>query len=364
MRRVGFVVNPLAGLGGTVGLKGSDGVTEEALRRGAVPHAGDRAREMLKKIRHPDVHFLTCSGPMGEAVLNDITKISSTVIYHPKEITTAEDTKEACRRFLEEHVDLILFCGGDGTARDVYDVVGTRVPVLGIPAGVKMYSGVFALDPAAAAAVLDTPGQWEIRETEILDVDEEAYRSGSLSTRLYGIARVPAVEARVQLPKHVIEEQDEERAKDAIARFIGEVMLPDTLYIIGAGTTTEGIVRNLGLQKTLLGVDVIRDGHRIAADANERLLLALLDGNPPVRIIVSPIGAQGFIFGRGTQQISSEVIRKVGISNIIVVATPAKCRETPVLHVDTGDSSLDALFPDSVLVISGYRIAERKAIER
>jgi len=364
MRRVGFVVNPVAGLGGTVGLKGSDGVAAEARERGAIPRSGERALAMVRKVHATDILFLTCSGAMGEEVLKNAAARFCTVFYHPAAVTTADDTLAACRKFLEEQAELIVFCGGDGTARDVFDAVGAKIPVLGIPAGVKMYSGVFAISPEAAAAVVDMTGSLDTRDAEILDVDEVAYRSGSLSTHLYGIARVPILNTRVQLPKHVIEEQDEERAKDAIAGFISEVLLPDTLYIVGAGTTTGHIARHLGLKKTLLGVDVIENGRLIATDADERTLLKLLDRKTEAKIIVSPIGAQGFLFGRGTQQISSAVIRRVGVDNIIVVATPAKCRATPLLHVDTGDPSLDARFPGSMQVISGYRIARRIEIGR
>lgn len=362
MLRIGFLINPVAGVGGTVGLKGSDGVAGQALKRGAVARSGDRALQMLNRIRRSDLLFFTCSGPMGEDVLKKAGMLQIQVIYHPAPDTTAADTREACRKFHSEHVDLIVFCGGDGTARDVFDVVGSRVPVLGLPAGVKMYSGVFALDPSAAASVLDNLEMTGQRDAEILDVDEESYRSGTLATRLYGIARVPVLEEKVQTAKYVIEEQDEDRAKDEIARFITKVMLPETLYIIGAGSTTERIAAQIGMKKTLLGVDVLMNNHIVAADADEKTLLLLLDGPTPARIVVSPIGAQGFIFGRGTQQISAEVIRRVGLGNIIVVATPAKCRATPLLHIDTGDPSLDTEFPDSLQVISGYGIAQRRKI--
>ncbi len=364
MRRIGFLINPVAGLGGSVGLKGTDGNVTEAVHRGAVPHAGERAIAALKGVHNGDTTFLTCSGQMGEDVLRAAGITAFCVVCATPLTTTADDTKQACRKFLEAGVSLILFCGGDGTARDVYDVVGSQVPMLGIPAGVKMYSAVFAIDPMAAGAVVERAGTLPLRDAEILDVDERAYRAGILSTRLYGIAKVPVLGEYVQAAKQVIEEQNEERAKNEIARFMAEVMLPETLYIIGAGTTTESIARQIGLNKTLLGVDVVKGGNLVARDADEKTLLALLEKEGSAGIIVSPIGAQGFIFGRGTQQISADVIRSVGVKNVIVVATPAKCSETPLLHIDTGDPALDAQFGDFLQVITGYRIAQRKKLMR
>ena len=197
-----------------------------------------------------------------------------------------------------------------------------------------------------------------------MDVDEEAYRKGALETRLSGIARVPARAHLTQAAKQVFEEADEDRAKEEIARFLQEVMLPGVLYIIGAGTTTEAIARQLGVVKTLLGVDAIRDGSLVASDADEKTLLDLAGRYPETRIIVSPIGAQGFILGRGNQQISAAVVKNVGLQNLIVVATPHKLRETPSLYVDSGDPALDREFGESIQVISGYRIAQRKKISR
>jgi predicted polyphosphate/ATP-dependent NAD kinase len=203
-----------------------------------------------------------------------------------------------------------------------------------------------------------------LRDSEVMDVDEEAYQAGELKTRLHGIARTPALAGKVQLSKHVFEEGDEERAKGEIARFIHEIIIPDVLYILGAGTTTEFIARELGVNKTLLGVDAVRNGKTIALDIDEKTLWALLEQGQEAKILISPIGAQGFILGRGNQQISARVVRRVGIGNIIVVATPHKLRETPVLYVDTGDSALDAEFGDTVLVVSGYRMAQRKKIHQ
>jgi len=365
MYRVGFVINPVAGMGGAVGLKGTDGRVGEARALGAIPQAGARAKLTLNLLKNdPGLLILTCSGEMGEFILADAGFSAYQVVFSGKSETTADDTKAAVHKFLDEGADLILFCGGDGTARDIFSVAGRIVPVLGIPAGVKMYSGVFAITPAAAAELVAGSWMTTLRDAEILDVDEEAYRSGNLNTRLFGVARVPVLPGMVQVSKQVFEETDEDRAKDEIARFIREVMLPDTLYILGAGTTTEAIARNLGIPKTLLGVDVIKNGVTVSRDANEKTLRNLVEGEHDIRIIISPIGAQGFILGRGNQQISAEIVRRTGIRNIIVVATPHKLRETPELLVDTGDLELDQEFGGSIQVISGYRIAQRKRIQQ
>jgi predicted polyphosphate/ATP-dependent NAD kinase len=363
MRRIGFLINPVAGMGGRVGLKGTDGNVDEARKRGAVPHAPKRAEMTLQALKNqPDLCFITCSDAMGEDTLRTCGISRYRVVYRCGKITTAEDTRKAVSAIREEKIEMILFCGGDGTARDVFSVAGRSVPILGIPAGVKMYSAVFAVDAAAAAVLVS--GSYSIRDAEVMDVDEEAYRNGILDTHLYGVARIPARANMTQVAKQVFEEPDEERAKSEISRFIQEVMIPDSLYILGAGTTTEAIARRLGIQKTLLGVDVIYNGRLVASDADEKTLLNLADRYPETRIIVSPIGAQGFVLGRGNQQISAAVVRKAGLHNLIVVATPHKLRETPVLYVDSGDPELNRECGESLLVISGYRIAQRKKIYR
>jgi len=363
MRRIGFLVNPVAGMGGSVGLKGTDELYEEARNRGALPQALNRAKITLSLLKNDtDLHFLTCSGEMGEAVLAKTGTKRYDVVYTFSGGSTVEDTREAVRRFIRLGVDLILFCGGDGTARDIFGIVGTKVPILGIPAGVKMYSAVFAINPVTAAEIVSENGEMVLHDAEVMDVDEVAYRSGSLSTHLAGFARVPTLPGRTQVSKQVFEEADEGRAKEEIARFISEVMLPDTLYILGAGTTTEAIAHGIGVNKTLLGVDVVRNNKLAKQDVDEKTLFALVKKENDVRIITSPIGAQGFIFGRGNQQISAPIIRKVGLPHVIVVATPHKLCQTPVLYVDTGDPELDKEFGESIQVISGYRIAQRKKI--
>ncbi len=365
MKRIGFLINPVAGMGGAVGLKGTDGNVEEARRRGASPQAKNRARITLALLSHDKrLDFVTCSGAMGEDTLMETGIQKYQVLYHFKGESSAQDTRQAAQMFLKAGVDLILFCGGDGTARDIFDAVGRNVPILGIPAGVKMYSAVFAIDPVTAAELVAGYQIKSMRDSEVMDVDEEAYRAGELKTRLHGIARTPALEGKVQLPKQMFEEGDEERAKREIARFFREIMIPDVLYILGAGTTTETIAHELGVNKTLLGVDAVKNGKTIALDIDEKTLWALLEQGEEAKILISPIGAQGFILGRGNQQISARIVRRVGIGNIIVVATPHKLRETPVLYVDSGDPVLDAEFGDTVLVVSGYRMAQRKRIHQ
>lgn len=369
--RIGFVVNPIAGMGGTVGLKGTDGLVEEALSRGAVPRAPRRAGEAVCLLAGLPIRFLTCGGPMGEESLARAGIRDYEVVSKPPEGRTGPgDTIEACRAFSGRGVDLILFCGGDGTARDIFSAVGDTIPILGIPAGVKMYSSVFAITPEAAATIimdgLKRGGGFYFRDAEVVDVDEEAYRRGELATSLFGVARSPYRPGLSQMTKQVYEDSDEERSKTEIARFLREVMegTPDILYILGPGGTTAAIARELGVRKTLLGFDAVKAGTLVAPDLDEQGICTLLAQNPRARLVVSIIGAQGAILGRGTQQVTPRIIRAIGKENIIIVATPHKLLETPHLFVDTGDSDLDRELGDSVQVVSGYRVARRVRVTR
>ena len=370
-RSIGFLVNPIAGMGGAVGLKGTDGeLVPEAIRRGARPRAGARAVVTLRLLVGAPFHFLTCSGEMGEDVLRaaGIPGTHVEIVYASPASTTREDTRNACREFTARGVDLILFCGGDGTARDVYDVVLDRLPVLGIPAGVKMYSAVFAVTPEAVADILrEGPTILShLRDAEIVDVDEEAYRKGELRTRLHGYAKSPYRPGLIQETKQVFEDRDEERAKEGIARFMADVIrgTPDTLYILGPGTTTGAIAGEFGIAKTLLGFDLLKGGTLVAADVNEQMILSLLPGESKVRLVISIIGAQGSVLGRGTQQVSPAVLRRIGTRNVIIVSTPHKLAETPLLFMDTGDPELDREFGEYATVVSGYHMAQRKRIGR
>ena len=359
---IGFLVNPFAGLGGRVGLKGTDGLVDEALKRGAVPSAGGRARECLDFLKADKrIEFLTAGKDMGG---NLLAGFKFKVVHEYSGRSTAEDTKKACEKFIENKADLIVFCGGDGTARDVYSVVSGKIPVLGIPAGVKMHSSVFAVTPKAAGElVLDfLNADVELKEAEIVDVDEEKYRNNILETKVYGYALTPYKPQLVQSAKVEMHSFSDEEAKQEIAEFASEFMRDGSMYILGGGTTTKAIADKLGVGKTLLGVDAVKNGKLLLKDASEKQLLELLKKEKKAKIIVTPIGAQGFIFGRGNQQISPKVIKKVGADNIIIVATPEKLNSTEFLRVDTGDSELDKKISGYQRVIIRYQMAQRKDV--
>lgn len=374
MATVGILINPIAGMGGRVGLKGTDGteVLQKAREMGAEPIAKVRAEETLKLIfeMKPEIKWLTTSGKMGEEVLRKVGYGDEDieVIHNPPESTTSKDTESVCQKFKEKNVDLILFCAGDGTARDIYNIIKKDIPILGIPSGVKMFSSVFGVNPKACAEVFSgfIKGMYITTEAEILDIDEEQYRDGTLSAKLYGYALTPYESTLVQASKSVYSGEDEESAKGEIARYVVELMdeEKDTAFILGAGSTIKAIGKELETEKTLLGIDIVKNGKLIAKDVNESKLLEILGDGGKAKIIVGVIGAQGFVFGRGNQQVSPEVIKKVGVENIRIVATPHKMSQTPILRVDTGDVTLDNLLAGFHKIIVGYhemRVAKVEA---
>jgi len=330
--RLGFVVNPIAGMGGRVGLKGTDDKVEEARARGATPRSPDRARRALGAIadRVPDVTLLTWGAPMGADLAREVG-FDPDVLGDPAgEETTAADTRVAVRAFLDADADLICFVGGDGTAADVAEELeGTDTPMLGIPGGVKVYSSVFAVSPEDAADVLASFERTERRE--VMDIDEDAYREGSVNPELRAVARVPVGED-LQSSK-----QTGSGNVEAVAEGFAEEVEPGVTYVLGPGSTVGAIKDALGFEGSPLGVDVWRDGEVLARDASESDILDAL-GECNV-IVVSPIGGQGFIFGRGNPQLSPAVIRKCDIE---VVASRAKLDDIGTLRVDTDDPELDA----------------------
>jgi len=359
-KRLGLIVNPVAGIGGRVGLKGSDGVEiqKKALELGAVPQSLNRAIQALERLKPvDDLEVVTYPSEMGEDAAR-ACGFEPMVIgsIRPGE-TTSEDTIRAAREMRRLNVKLLLFAGGDGTARDVYNAVGERFPVLGIPAGVKIHSAVFGANPISAgdlAASYLLGRVSSLREAEVMDIDEEAFRQGIVSAKLCGYLKVPFQRRLLQGLK-TPSSPAEQAAMAAIAADVANKMEDGWLYIIGPGTTTRAITSRLGLDKTLIGVDVVAGGKLVAADVNESQLLGLLKGRQ-AKIIVTPIGGQGYIFGRGNQQISPKVIEKVGRDNVIVVSTTEKIHSLggQPLWVDTGDGTVDKMLSGYVKVVTGY----------
>ncbi|OGS55907.1 MAG: hypothetical protein A3K60_03320 [Euryarchaeota archaeon RBG_19FT_COMBO_56_21] len=365
--KVGFVVNPIAGMGGAVGLKGTDGadILREAVARSAQKVSPYRAEAALRTIksRGLEMEFVTCGGEMGMAELQS-TGFEGRVVHVPGDPSSRVDTLNAAKAFLAEKVDLILFAGGDGTARDLLEIVDRAIPMVGIPGGVKMHSAVFALTPEAAAESIESFVQsGTTRQAEVMDVDEESFREGVLRAKLFGYARVPDNTTYMQSSKMTYHSGSVEDESEELGQYVAESFEQGIMYIVGPGSTTESIARHLGLRKTLLGVDVYLDGKVLAEDASEKTILELLERRGDARIVVSPIGSQGFILGRGNQQISPRVIRKVGACNIVVVSTPTKLRDTPMLRVDTGDRALDDSLKGRKKVLTGYKRKKLVAVE-
>lgn len=362
VKKLGLIVNPIAGMGGRVGLKGTDGqnIMEQAVALGATPLSPERARLALRQLAplRDQLVVVTYPGAMGEEEARDCDLEVKVLPRTAVGATTAEDTREAARRLLAEGVDLILFAGGDGTARDIVAAVGENVVAAGIPTGVKMHSAVYASSPAKAGelALNYLLGKaTQVQEAEVMDIDEEAFRQGTVTARLYGYLQVPYQRQYLQGAK-TASPQNENAAKDAIACDVIDNMLQDVIYIVGPGSTTRPILTKLGLPKSLLGVDLIFNRQVVALDVAEKDLLRHIAGKP-AKLIVTPIGGQGFLFGRGNQQLSPAVIRAVGKENILVVATKQKLsslRGKPFL-LDTGDPGLDAALAGLFEVVVGYR---------
>lgn len=359
MSRIGFLVNPIAGMGGRVGLKGTDGdeVLKDAIRKGAKPLSPERGARFLEELRRRNKIELTIApGRMGEDVAHQL-HLEHQVIGQVGQRTSAEDTIRITGLMIGK-VDLIVFCGGDGTARDVLTGVGQEVPTLGVPGGVKVYSSVFAITPVAAAdsAYAFLHGQIQTRLGEVVDVDEEAFRRNRLSVRLFGhLATLDSGPTMQASKSPTISSEDVE--VEAIADQVLETISPDTKYILGPGSTVEKIARRLGITKTLLGVDVVQgDGTLLGEDVDESNLVGLVR-SAAVKIIVSPIGGQGFLFGRGNQQISPKVLRSVGVKNVIIVAAKDKIESLRPrrLLIDSGDDEIDKQFRGYARVITGYR---------
>ena len=338
---LGLVVNPVAGMGGRVGLHGTDSSTlARARERGALPVSPARAARAIARLRDlaPRLTVLAAGGPMGADHLQGTGWDVAVLPVRPGE-TDAGDTREAVAEMVAAGVHLVLFVGGDGTARAVAEAAGA-VPILGVPAGVKMHSGVFGTTPDAAGVAagryLADPDRFATRAAEVVDRD----KSGVV--RLFGTVRVPAVPAAVQQRKGASADGGHDVA--VLGREVAAEMEPGRLYLLGPGTTVAHVSAALGLPSTLLGVDAVLDGRLVAGDASEDELLALLAETSRACLVLGVVGGQGFLLGRGNQQLSPAVLRAVGTDNIEVLAAPAKvgALEEPVLHIDIDDADLAA----------------------
>jgi predicted polyphosphate/ATP-dependent NAD kinase len=376
--KIGFVINPLAGIGGAVALKGSDGekIVEKALSHGAQPRAEARASVAMSQIKpggESDISILTAAQAMGENVLTDL-KLPCDVIYTTDSTknlrSSAVDTKKVIALFIEHGVDLIVFVGGDGTARDVLDAVtvvegeSKNIPVIGIPAGVKIHSAVYALTPTRAGELISLIVKnqpMSLVDAQVMDLDEQAFREGKVIAKCYGYLSVPVDDTRMQLIKQGGLNHHELAVQD-IATDVIESMEQDVYYLIGSGSTTAEIMDQLNLENTLLGVDIVYNQTLVANDVDEKTILETIN-NHPVKIIVTIIGGQGHIFGRGNQQLSVKVINAMlqqsddEKENIIIVATNEKLLslENRPMIIDTGDVLLDEKLSGLYSVITGYQ---------
>ncbi|WP_394223248.1 ATP-NAD kinase family protein [Alteromonas gracilis] len=362
--KLGIVVNPFAGIGGALALKGSDGaeIREKALAMGAEKKANEKMAKALSILEALSGQFtvVTAAGDMGASVCDSLG-IPFEVIYFPKATQTeGEDSEAAAKAMVEANVDLLLFAGGDGTARNICSVVGTQVPVLGVPAGCKIHSGVYCVSPSAAGQVVSQMIAGELvseMDAEVRDIDENAFREGKVIAKHYGEMRVPAELTYVQAVK-MGGKEDEALVLDDIAAYVSELMddEPDTYFVMGSGSTVGAVMEFLGLENTLLGVDVVRQGELVASDVTAPDLLTLTK-DKPTKVIVTVIGGQGHILGRGNQQLSPEFIRQIGKQNMLVVATKQKLQalQGKPLRLDTSDAALDAELAGAFTVITGYK---------
>lgn len=357
--RLGLIVNPLAGLGGSVGLKGSDGVAEQALALGAEPLAGKRSETALNELLPLKDRLLikTVAGSMGQQLAEQLG-FTTRVCYQPAaQPTTAEDTEAAARALVVDGIDLLLFAGGDGTARNICAVLPEQVTALGIPAGCKIHSGVYAISPTAAGKLVASLVRGELvsmRQADVMDIDEQAFRQGVVKARRFGELSIPAALQYVQSVK-MGGRESEELVLDDLAAWVVSQMDDDVRYVMGSGSTVAAVMAELGLTNTLLGVDVVEKGQVIASDVTASQLLTLVQERPS-KLIITLIGGQGHVFGRGNQQLSPAVIRAIGRDNIWLIATKAKLQQLqgrPLL-ADTGDASLDHELQGLIPVLTGY----------
>ena len=367
MFRLGLIINPVAGIGGRVGLKGSDGedIQQLARERGAVPIAQQRMKQALELIApyKDQLHIYTAANDMGENLCKEMGFTTTVINPVPTEETSSNDTETTVHQCVEQGIDLLLFAGGDGTARNVYhalqSVAGKSIPpVIGVPAGCKIHSSVYAVTPSHAGELLSLLIKGRaltLGEASVMDIDEEEFRKNVVKARLYGYLQVPAENQFMQNMKEGGTTHEAITLQD-IAVFIVETMENDCLYLIGSGTTPRAIMDELDLPSTLLGVDAVCNRQLVANDLSEQQILQLLDQYSDARLIITLIGGQGHVFGRGNQQISPQVIKRLTMKSIIFISTAEKIHALggQPLRVDTGDEELNKSLYGMIEVVTGY----------
>lgn len=367
MFRLGLIINPLAGIGGRVALKGSDGdaTVKKAQQLGAKPLAQSRVRAALEEIQtyRDQIKIYTAAHDMGEFIARDLGFDVEVVADNINGATTAADTENTVKKLIQKGIDLLLFAGGDGTARNVYHALQEihqdhSITLIGIPAGCKIHSSVYAVTPRHAGellALIIRGRPLALKEAQVMDIDEEAFRHDVVKARRYGQLMVPAENHYMQNMKEGGIEHEELILQD-IAAYIVETMEDDSVYFIGSGTTPKAVMDELGLESTLLGIDAVQNRQLLAKDMNEQQIKALLAEHPNAKMILTIIGGQGHLFGRGNQQFSPDVIRAIGKDNVIVIATPDKLHALGgrPIRVDTGDETLNENLCGMIQVITGY----------
>ncbi len=361
--KLGLIVNPYAGIGGALALKGSDGakIREEALNAGAEKQAPLKMQKALEECRElfSDIRVYTAEGELGGDIVASLGMQYECVYRQQHEQSEAVDTSLALKKILESDVDLIIFAGGDGTARNVCEIVGTKVPVIGVPAGCKIHSGVYAITPRAAGKVLFQVVKGELvtlMQAEVKDIDESAFRMGKVIAKHYGEMLVPEELRYIQAVKMGGKESDDLVLSDIAAHVI-ELMEdePETLFVMGSGSTVDAIMGELALPNTLLGVDLVKGQTLLASDLTAKQILSASEGQS-VKIMITLIGGQGHIFGRGNQQLSPELISQVGKNNVLLVASKGKLErlEGRPLISDTGNAEVDKMMAGPIPIITGF----------
>ena len=361
--RLGLIVNPLAGIGGPSALKGSDhpDTMKLARERGVDLKAEQRVLEMLRELTRllPQIKIITASGAMGQTACASLELAEIDIVYQAPANSSANDTIAAARLIQQQGIDLLVFVGGDGTARDVYTAIGSEQTVLGLPAGVKMHSAVFAVTPKAVASVIESMMNHRLvaaRMAEVRDIDEQAFAQGQVKTRYFGEMLIPDDQLLVQSVK-CSGLLDDELMLDELCAYLHEILDQDCLYILGSGGTLKRLKETIGISEpTLLGVDIWYQGNLLAKDAHEQQIYDIIQAYPRCKIILSVIGGQGVVLGRGNQQISPRIIEQCGLDAVQFISTQSKllALEGRPLKVDSGSNALNENLAGYHKIICGY----------